>query len=93
MNKFNGEEIVRVVETLNGSIQPVGETNTDNQRFDNLKDLETVIDCLLDDIQLLIPNRNSYEYSVERAGVEAVAYLQRIEQSITDWLKEYEVEE
>lgn len=93
MSKFNGEEITRIITALNGGINPVGETNADNDRYENLKNLETIIDCLLDDIQLLIPNKNRYEYSVKRAGNEAVEYLKEIRERITDWFKEYEVEE
>lgn len=93
MSKFNGEEITKIITALNGGINPVGETNADNDRYENLKNLETIIDCLLDDIQLLIPNKNSYEYSVKRAGNEAVKYLREIRERITDWFKEYEVEE
>lgn len=93
MSKFDGEEIVRIIDALNGAIRPIGETNTDNQRYDNLKNLETIIDCLLDDIQLLIPNRSLYEYSMNRIGDEAVEYLQRVRENINEWMKEYGVEE
>ena len=93
MSKFNGEEITRIITALNGGINPVGETNADNDRYENLKNLETIIDCLLDDIQSLIPNKNRYEYSVKRAGNEAVEYLREIRERITDWFKEYEVKE
>ena len=41
----------------------------------------------------MIPNKNRYEYSVKRAGNEAVEYLREIRERITDWFKEYEVKE
>ena len=91
MDKIESETIVRIIDSLNGNVIPVGETNTDNKRFDNLKALEEIIDCLLDDIQMLIPNRNSYEYSVKRAGNEAVEYLQEVRSRINFWMKEYEI--
>ena len=93
MSKFKGEEIIKIIDALNGSISPVGETNVDNQRYDNLKNLENIINCFLDDIQMLIPNRNSYEYSVQRIGNEAVEYLQRVRENINEWMQEYDVEE
>lgn len=93
MSKFNGEEIVRIIDALNGGITPVGETNADERSYLNLKNLENIIDCLMDDIQLLIPNRNSYEYSVQLIGNEAVRYLQRVRKNINEWMKEYGVEE
>ena len=52
-----------------------------------------IINCFLDDIQMLIPNRNSYEYSVQRIGNEAVEYLQRVRENINEWMQEYDVEE
>ena len=93
MSKFDGEEIVRIIDALNGGITPVGETNTDERSYLNLKNLENIIDCLMDDIQLLIPNRNSYEYSVQLIGNEAIRYLKRVREDISEWMKEYGVEE
>lgn len=93
MNKFNGEEIVRIINALNGGITPIGETNVDNQRYENLKTIEIIISYLLDDIQLLIPNINRYEYSMKRIGDEAVRYLQGIRAIIDEWMKDYGVEE
>lgn len=92
MNKFNSEEIVRIIDALNGGITPVGETNADECSYANLKNLETIIYCLLDDIQFLITSRNSYEYSVKRIGNEAINYLIDVRNRINDWLKEYEGE-
>lgn len=91
MDKFDTETIIKIIDALNGSVRPVGETNTDNKRFDNLKALEEIIDCLLDDIQMLIPNRNIYEYSVNRAGNEAVEYLQEVRSRINFWMNDYEI--
>ena len=93
MSKFSDEEIIKIIESLNGSIEPIGETNTDNQRFENLKNMEKIMNCLLDDIQFLIPRRNSCEYSVQRAGIEAVRYLLDVRENINDWMKEYEVQD
>ena len=93
MSKFNSEEIVRIIDALNGGITPVGETNADECSYANLKNLETIIDYLLDNIQLIIPNRNSYEYSVKRIGDEAVTYLRSVRENINEWMKEYGVKE
>ena len=93
MKRLGIEEIVTIVENLNGHLEPIGETNADNISFGNLENLERIIDCLLDDIQLLIPNKDSYEYSVQRIGNEAVEYLQRVRENINEWMQEYDVEE
>ena len=93
MSKFNSEEIVRIIDALNGGITPVGETNADERSYENLKRLENILDELLDSIQWLFPNRNSYEYSVKRIGDEAVTYLRSVRENINEWMKEYGVEE
>ena len=93
MSKFNSEEIVKIVEKLNGNLAPVGETNADERSYENLKRLENILDELLDSIQWLFPNRNSYEYSVKRIGDEAVTYLRSVRENINEWMKEYGVEE
>ena len=91
MDKIDVETIIKIIDALNGSVKPIGETNADNKRFDSLKALEEIINCLLDDIQVLIPNRNSYEYSVKRAGNEAVEYLQEVRNRINLWMNDYEI--
>lgn len=85
MYKIDVETIIKIIDALNGSVKPVGETNVDNKRFDNLKALEEIINCLLDDVQMLIPNRNRHEYSMKRAGDEAVGYLREVRSRIDFW--------
>lgn len=91
MDKIDVETIIKIIDALNGSVKPVGETNEDNKRFDNLKTLEEIIDCLLDDVQMLIPNRNRCEYSMNRVSDEAVGYLREVRSRIDFWMKEYEI--
>ncbi len=64
-----------VVKKLVGSIEPVGETNTDNERFENLKAMTELVDLLVRDIGWVRRSSISHEYSVKRAGEFASKYL------------------
>ena len=61
-------EIKDVVLKLVGNVNPVGETNTDDKRFENLKTLCGVVDELIYEIQSVTRNKHAQEYSVKRAG-------------------------
>lgn len=72
-------ELFDIVLKLTGPIDPVGETHTDDTRFENLKqllelmkELHTKIDAIADE------NCDRGEYSMRRAGLECQKYL--------DWL-------
>lgn len=67
-----------VVKKMIGNINPVGETNTDNERFENLKAMCLLIDNLILDVIAVIHNKSSYEYSVKRAGEYADGYIKTL---------------
>ena len=68
-----------IVKKLIGPIYPVGETNEDNRRFENLKKFINLTDNLLTDIDdLAYINRDAHEFSKKRAAEEAKKYLDRI---------------
>jgi hypothetical protein len=57
-----------IVKKLIGKINPIGETNTDAERFENLKEVCKLIDELhieIDDIAYR--NKDSKEFSVKRS--------------------------
>ena len=56
-------EIYDVVKKLVGKIDPIGETNTDNQRFENLKVMTELVDNLLTDIACVRMEKGRHEYS------------------------------
>lgn len=69
-------DIYDVVKKLVGNINPVGETNTDNQRFDNLQVMVDLLDKLLVDVgDVARFNLKRHEYSRERAGKLAHRFL------------------
>ena len=72
-------EIYDVVRKLVGEIDPIGETNTDNQRFENLKVMTDLIDKLLTDIDdLAYLEKNRHEFSRQRAGKYADKFLKKM---------------
>ena len=61
-------DLLEVVRKLVGEIDPVGETNEDNKRFENLKVLTDLVDSLLTDIDRVNPGTYQHEYSRIRAA-------------------------
>lgn len=60
--------IHEVITKLVGPIKPIGETQTDNDRFENLKIMIDLVDKLLSDIDEIIHYKDRQEYSMKRAG-------------------------
>ena len=60
--------IYDVVKKLTGEIKPVGETNEDNKRYENLKVVTELIEELLKDIHDVEELRNDYRASLKKAG-------------------------
>jgi len=71
-------EIYDIVKKLIGEINPVGETNTDDKRFENLKATINLIDELLLDIDKVAENKDRCEFSIKRAGEYTYKYLEQL---------------
>ena len=71
-------DIHEVVKKLVGKIQPVGKTNEDNQRFENLKVLTALVDKLLTDIDNVAMEKDRHKYSRSRAGKFASEFFAHI---------------
>lgn len=68
--------IIKIVEKLVGEINPVGETNEDEVRFENLKvmcDLANNLISKIDDVAY--KNKDSYEFSIKRSAEYAEKFL------------------
>lgn len=61
-------ELIDVVRKLVGPIEPVGETHTDDKRFENLKVMTALVDQLLTDIDYVVAFKQSGAFSMKRAG-------------------------
>ena len=76
---MNVEIILEVLNKLIGEINPVGETNIDNERFNNLMTLCSVTESLLYQItQNSIDNKDRSEYSIKRSGEYANEFLRNL---------------
>lgn len=79
MDKAYNEALVEVVKTLVGPINPIGETNEDERRFENLKQMYFLIGQLIDEVEFVAGKKISHQYSVKRAGEYAQKILDGME--------------
>lgn len=71
--------LYEVVIKLIGPVNPVGETNKDEERFLNLQAMTELVDKLLTDIDTVAyKNREKVEFSRKRAGEFAKKFLDKI---------------
>ena len=69
MSDIDTDDIYKVVLALIGDVKPVGETHTDDVRYENLAKLTALTDALLDDIdEIATENKDRVECSMRRAG-------------------------
>jgi hypothetical protein len=69
-------QIFEVTKKLIGKIQPIGETNEDNRRFENLKQTIELIELLIVDVELIANNYSDrVEFSARRSGQHAAKFL------------------
>jgi hypothetical protein len=80
----NDINLNKVVNKLVGPINPVGETNEDDVRFENLKQMTHLIDHLLFAIAIISKDKESELFSVRRAGLFADEFIRATAQAIAD---------
>jgi hypothetical protein len=73
-----------IVTKLIGPISPVGQTEVDSKRLDNLRETTQLIDDLLSDIAS-VANDKGLEWSVKQASDYAVKYLR----DLIEYAEEY----
>lgn len=67
-----------IVNKIIGNTSPVGETNEDNIRLENLRQLCGLVEKLINDIEYVKRFKDSQEYSVKIAGEYAEDFLESI---------------
>jgi hypothetical protein len=76
---MDAETVYGVVKKLVGPVDPVGETQTDETRFENLQLLTDITERLLADIDRVgYENKGRVEYSMKRAGEYAGQFQTKI---------------
>lgn len=89
-HEFSAGTVYSIVHNLLGEIEPIGESNYDNQCFDNIREYDQLMSMLMDDIQLLLPYRRRYEGSMKTMGNYAESLLKGMRMKIDEWLEEYD---
>jgi hypothetical protein len=74
-------EIYDVVMKLVGPVDPVGETNEDARRLENLKELTGLADNLLYRISQVAPAARREEASMKALGMHAKNFLLQVRES------------
>lgn len=72
-----------IITKLIGPISPVGCSNTDRKRLENLKSHLTLMEALLADIQEITEHKDSYERSVKEIGVMANKFIELMSEDLT----------
>ncbi len=71
-----------IVKKLTGPIQPVGESNADHTRIENLDKVIELTESLLNDLIKASTNANRYEASMKSIGVRARTALREMMDNI-----------
>ena len=71
-------ELIDITRKLTGRINPIGETNTDNIRYENLNTTIELAERLLIEISIVASHKDRAEYSMSRAGKCAAKFLSTV---------------
>jgi hypothetical protein len=77
-NKMWSYSIIGITDRLIGKVQPIGETNEDEKRLENLKEMYELLDYLVDEMYKVSKEAESHEYSRSKAGNYARNYLKEL---------------
>ena len=72
------ENIYDITKKLIGAIEPQGESNIDETRFENLNQTIEITERLISDIILVAKHKDRGEYSMSKAGIEADKFITRL---------------
>ena len=67
--------IYELINNLIGNIDPIGESNEDEKRFDNLKEYTELIDKLMVNVRDVARSHEHHAFSIQRSGKHARAFL------------------
>lgn len=87
--KFSSTQLANMLMTLIGEVCPIGETYADYDRYENLIQLEGVIDILLDEVERVGKCSDRPEFSMSKAGKQAVSWFSETQSWIDDITSTY----
>ena len=71
-----------LVKKLIGEIEPVGESHTDEKRYENLKEFIDLVYELIQDLHSVAGYENNYQHSMKKAGEHVRQFLFEIRSTI-----------
>ena len=74
-------ELIDVVYKLTGPIHPIGSSEEDSRRFENLKVVIKLVDQLLFDINGVATCANNHQASMSKAGKQAQEFLIEVKET------------
>jgi hypothetical protein len=80
--------IIDVIRKLIGRIEPIGETNEDNTRYENLREYEIVLAGLVSDVFIVAKAKDRCEYSMYRSGKYAYEILTELKRWIDNYFEQ-----
>lgn len=75
MIKLTSNEIIKLLNVLLGSLEPIGETNYDREVSDNLKIVSDISSWCLDRMLIARKYIEKSEYSMSQVGINAECYI------------------
>jgi hypothetical protein len=78
--RYTHEELEKLILSLVGDIEPVGETNFDNNALENLRTICLLTSSLLDKINDVRRYQNNYQFSMKTAGECAERFMYEIKE-------------
>lgn len=82
---MKAENILEAVHCMIGDFKAIGETNHDNEAYENLERLGLIAVDLVHSVAEESLKSNSYEYSVKQNGELATKILRSIKEDIDDY--------
>lgn len=93
MRTFESKEITKLLDTLIGKVEAVGETNEDERRLDNLKTLIDATNWCLDGLEYAMASgRGRAEWSMQNIRQTAQLALDEYKTWIADVLNDEQTE-
>lgn len=77
-----------IITKLFGKIEPVGETNADEERYNNLSSYDVLVAFLISELNESAKYKDDNRYSVNRIGEKAYEILRNQYEYLKDYMEE-----
>jgi len=77
------DNVFDITTRLLGAIEPQGESNIDEVRFENLSQTIEVTEDLIDKIIMVARHKDRHEFSMNKAGKEADKFIDRLRERLS----------